>query len=313
VRLLVTGASGFIGRNLLGAVPPDWKVTATFHRSEGFPDFVAGRGLRHVSPVRVDLARDDPETLATRLGAEHDAAVFLAANGDPALSVGAPRMDLAANTLSVVALLERIRIGRLVFVSSGAVYDGTQGGVRPGVAVSPTLPYAISKLAAEHYVHSFVKSGRVGSAACVRFFGAYGPHEPERKIYTRLVRTFAQERKRTFAIRGDGRNLIDAMYVEDAVRGMLLVLGDLAPAGTSDVIDLASGAPMTIAALVREAAAAFGIEPDLSLTGSVPEYIQFHSIDRTMHERYAFRADVSLADGLRRLAAHLADPSGVPG
>src|SRR5205814_10129350 len=99
--------------------------------------------------------------------------------------------------------------------------------------------------------------------------------EPGRKIYTRLVRAFAEEKTRTFIIRGDGRNLIDAMYVDDAVRGFLMLLGAESDAGACETIDFASGTPLSIADLVRTAAATFGIDPEIRFTGEVPEYIEF--------------------------------------
>jgi nucleoside-diphosphate-sugar epimerase len=309
VRLLVTGASGFIGRNLVLATPRDWHVVATYHDAQDFPDFLAARGLAHVTPVRIDLAGAAPAEIAGCLGPEHDAAVFLAANGDPARSVHAPRFDLASNTLSLVAVLEAVRVDRLVYFSSGAVYDGVRGDVRPDVAVRPRLPYAISKLASEHYVRSFTHAGRVRSAVNVRFFGAFGPHEPERKVYMRLVRAFALEGHREFTVRGDGRNLIDAMYVDDTTRAIRMLLDDRAAQGC-DTLDLASGAPLSLEALVRAAAATFGIEPRIVFEGAVPEYIEFRSVDPTMHERYAFRPEVPLAEGLRRLAAHLGGAAG---
>ena len=43
----------------------------------------------------------------------------------------------------------------VVYASSGAVYDGLTGAVSPATPVSPLLPYAISKLAAEHYIRFF--------------------------------------------------------------------------------------------------------------------------------------------------------------
>jgi UDP-glucose 4-epimerase len=281
-------------------------VAATWNRDESFPRFLAAHGLAHVRPVRVDLASADPEPVARALGGDFDAAVVLAANGDPAVSVRRPAHDLVSNALSLVSLLEAARFGRVVFFSSGAVYDGLAGDVRPGAPVAPQLPYAISKLAAEHYLRTFVRAGRAGSAVAVRFFGAYGPWEPERKVYTKLVRAFAIDRRADFTVRGDGKNLIDAMYVDDAVAGIRALLEDASPPAPFEVVDFASGTPVTVEALVRTAAATFGIEPRIEFSGQVPEYIEFRSADPVMGERYGFTPRVPLPEGLRRLAAHLA-------
>src|SRR5438309_11020252 len=94
MRLLVTGASGFIGRNLLLAVPTGWPVLATYNRSVDFVDFVARQGLRHVEPLAVDLAHEGAGARIAALSREFDGCVFLAANGDPARSVEDPKRDL---------------------------------------------------------------------------------------------------------------------------------------------------------------------------------------------------------------------------
>ena len=306
MRLLVTGASGFIGRNLLLAVPTGWPVLATYNRSVDFVDFVARQGLRHVEPLAVDLAHEGAGARIAALSREFDGCVFLAANGDPARSVEDPKRDLAANTGTLVETLQHVRVQRFVYVSSGAVYDGLRGVVSPESAVCPSLPYAISKLASEHYVEHFVRQGRIGSGVNVRFFGAFGPYEPERKIYTRLVRRFAQERDPTFDVLGDGRNLIDAMYVDDAVRALLTILQGPEAAATTMALDLSGGRPVTILELVRAAAGIFGLEPQITCSGSVPEYIEFRSGDRTMTDHFGFAPALSLEDGLRQLAEHLA-------
>ncbi len=231
---------------------------------------------------------------------------MLAANSDPAVSVERPGFDLSANTLSVVNVLETFHLPKVIYFSSGAVYDGLSGPVDPESALAPTLPYAISKLASEHYLRYFQKTGRIGRLFNVRFFGAYGPFEPPRKIYGRLVRRFCVERDPRFTIRGDGRNLIDAMYVDDAVRAILALLNTAGEGGT---FDCASGAPLAIRELVERAAAVFGIEPDISYTGSVPEYIGFYSRDDTMRKVYGFVPEISLEEGLQRFAAFIRENS----
>ncbi len=309
MKLLITGASGFIGRNLLAGFPSEWDVVATWHRDESFPGFVREARPGNVKPWRADLAEAAEVTeLARRWGA-FDACVYLAANGDPARSVHAPAEDLRANAVALLNVVSACRFGHFVFFSSGAVYDGLNGAVGPATAVQPTLPYAISKWASERYVLHACKQGHIDVATIVRFFGAYGPHEAERKIYGRLVRQFAFERTPHFSIRGDGSNLIDAMYVDDTVRAVKAML---AAPGETRILDLASGTPLTLTQLVQAAARRFEIEPRIEYVGEVPEYIEFRSSDTTMQERFGFRPVIGLDEGLGRFRDWMAPSRAQP-
>ena len=301
MTLLVTGASGFLGKNLLLSLPKEADVTAVY-RSADFPRFLEASGLHHVRAVGADLSRAEGAEAVAAAGA-FEACVFLAANGDPALSVDRPAFDLASNCASLVNLLERCSFRTLVFLSSGAVYDGLRGPVSPESCPRPRLPYAVSKLAAESYLAHFHRQGRVERAAAVRFFGAYGPHEPARKVYSRLVRRFGIERGSRFTIHGDGTNLIDAMYVSDAARALRLILE--APPADRMVFDLYAGQPLTLTELVLRAASVFGAKPEIQYEGEVPEHIEFRSADRTMAERFGFTPAVDLESGLLRLRDHL--------
>lgn len=302
MKLLVTGASGFIGKNFLLSVPTDWEVKAVYNSSVDFQGFLEANALHHVQPVRIDLAAGNDPGAIRALGTHFDLCVFLAANGDPAFSTEHPATDLASNAMSVVRLLEDLAVGRFIFFSSGAVYDGLRGAVSPSSHPVPTLPYAISKLAAEQYLRFFQRRGQIAELTLVRFFGAYGPHEPPRKIYTRLVKRFAVDRNPRFVIKGDGNNFIDAMHVSDAVRAIRLLL---AKSSSTDTVDLYHGRPLTLTALVQEAAKTFAITPDILYEGRVPEYIEFLSCDRTMKEEFGFEPVVTLQEGLTGLHQHL--------
>ena len=309
--VLVTGASGFVGRNLVLSAPADWTVLAMYRNAADFPAFLARHGLARVEAVPCDLtSAEQVGALGRRVPAHVDVIVHLAANGDPAVSVTDPHGDLLAGPGTLVALLSRVTCDRLVYFSSGAVYSGLKGTVGPDVPVSPTLPYAIGKQAAEQYVRFFRKAERVReSATILRFFGAYGPHEPARKIYSRLVRWASTPGDEPFEVRGDGKNLIDAMYVDDTARGIHAVLA----AGAGDVIvDFASGTPLTIDELVETAAATFGKPARIRHTGSVPEYIEFSVSTERMERLFGFRPEIRLAEGLRRLRRHLEGEGRLP-
>jgi UDP-glucose 4-epimerase len=304
MRVVVTGASGFIGHNVLLRAPREWTIHAVYHATPGLEAFVKDHGLTNVTPVKCDLLSEaDVRSLARTIGGTPDAMLYLAANGDPAASAARPRWDLESNTVALVNTLEHCPADHVVYLSSGAVYDGLRGEVRPGTPVFPKLPYAISKLASEHYLQFFCEHRRtVASFVNVRFFGAYGPYEAERKITTKWLRALARG-EREFVIRGDGRNLIDFMYVDDAVDGLLTLIK---ARGERLTVDFASGAPVSINDIVTTMSAALGVKVAIRHEGTVPEYIEFRSADTTMRERFGFSPATAFADGLKRLSDFLA-------
>jgi nucleoside-diphosphate-sugar epimerase len=303
VRLVVTGASGFIGRNVLLRAPRDWVIHATYHSTTDLAAFVREHGLENVTPVRCNLLDEqDVRALAETIGGRPDAMLYLAANGDPAASAERVRWDLESNTVGFVTCLEHCPAGHVVYVSSGAVYDGASGEVTPATPVAPRLPYAISKLASEQYLRFFCEQrGTVGSYVNVRFFGAYGPYEAPRKITTRWLTAMAGG-QREFVVRGDGRNLIDFMYVDDAVDGFLALVK---ARGTRLTVDFASGTPVSVNDIVRTMASVLQADVTIRHEGQVAEYIEFRSADPTMREQFRVAPRVTFEDGLRRLAAFL--------
>jgi nucleoside-diphosphate-sugar epimerase len=302
MKVLVTGASGFIGRNVLLRAPRDWQIVAVSHRSTDLDVFVRQHQLASVRVIRCDLADAASVSRLAEGDGVFDACLYLAANGDPAKSADQPAWDLQLNTLALVTCLEKIRVGHVVYVSSGAVYDGLSGAVTPATPVAPRLPYAISKLASEQYVRAFAERTKtVGSFVNVRFFGAYGPYEPGRKITTRWIHGLMSG-QREFVIRGNGENLIDFMYVDDAVDGLLTLTST---AGYSGTLDFASGTPVSVNAVVETMARVLGASMAIRHEGHTEEYIQFRSADTTMRDRFGVVPGVTFEDGVRRLSDFL--------
>jgi UDP-glucose 4-epimerase len=306
MRVVLTGASGFLGRNLLLGVSPDWQVLAVYSQDASFPLFLEALRNRNVAGVRCDLARPDAvKALFDEHGREWDACLFLAAKVDIPWSVREPRLDLLAHTGPLLNVLEHLRAERCIFFCCGAVFDGWQGEAQPQQALAPTLPYAISKLACERYVHFYAERARtLGAYLNVRFFGAYGPYEAPHKIYTRLVQTFAFDRVASYTIYGDGQNVIDAMYVDDAVEAIRRMLtGE----HWNDTVNLAAGTPVTIETLVRDVASVLGMpEVRIEKTGVANESNQFWGSTRELREHYQFEPSVDLRSGIYRLRDHLA-------
>ena len=306
MRVLITGAAGFLGRNVLLAMPHDWQVVALHRPGQAtLPAFVAAHGLRHVQPVACDLADGAQVARAVDAAGRHfDCCLYLAANTSIPDSIQRPLDDLTMNVVGLLNTLENWTCEHLIFFSSGAVYLGRDGGVGPGQPLTPTLPYAIAKLAAEHYIGAYaVHRGSPARATILRFFGAFGPYEPSRKLYTRLVRRFAFERDPRYCVTGDGENYIDAMYVDDAMRALLAVIA--APPAGVHTVDLGVGGRESVNQVVRRAARVFGLEAQISHQGVSPEYIAFAPDPLPFAAQYGFVPIVSLEEGFRRLADHL--------
>ena len=303
MKLLLTGASGFIGHNVLLRAPRDWEIVAVYHRTPGLEQFVASQGLTNVRVERCDLREAaDVKALADRIG-RPDAMLYLAANGDPAASAERPRWDLDSNTAAFVTTLEHCPADHVVYLSSGAVYDGLTGAVTPATPVSPILPYAIAKLASEQYLRFFAERRQsVSSYLNVRFFGAYGPYEATRKITTKWLSAI-RDGQREFVVRGNGQNLIDFMYVDDAVDGFLALVK---AAGTRATVDFASGTPVSVNDVAYMMAKVANVDVSLRHEGAVAEYIEFRSADTTMRDTFGFAPRVSFESGLQRLQAFLA-------
>jgi len=302
MKLLLTGASGFIGHNVLLRAPRDWEIVAVYHRTPGLEQFVKAQGLDHVRVEQCDLLDAVAvRALAGRIG-RPDAMLYLAANGDPAASAERPRWDLDSNTAAFVTTLEECPSDHVVYVSSGAVYDGLTGAVTPATPVSPLLPYAISKLASEQYLRFFAERRQsIGSYVNARFFGAYGPYEAPRKITTKWLSAI-RDGQREFVIRGNGQNLIDFMYVDDAVDGFLALTR---AAGTRATVDFASGTPVSVNEIVQAMARVCGVEVSMRHEGTVAEYIEFRSADTTMRDTVGCVPRVSFEDGLQQLRTFL--------
>lgn len=305
MNLLLTGASGFVGKNLLLRAPAHWRITAVYCHDEEFPAFVARLNRPHMQAVQCDLT--DPGQVArlcARHGQDWDACLYLAAKVDIPWSVRAPKLDLQTNAGALLTLLERLRCDRLVYFSSGAIYDGHKGQVRPDTPCSPTLPYAISKQVSERYVEFFHRRAQsVGRFLIVRFFGAYGPYEPPHKIYTKLIRNFAIERRDAYTLYGSGKNLIDAMHVDDTVDAVTRMVDG---GYWNKTVNLAGGNPVSIEALVRSVATHLGVAgARVEKEGVAHEDNLFWGSVDEMREYWDFIPKVTLAEGIVRFRAFL--------
>lgn len=303
MKILLAGASGFIGRNFIKGAPPDWRIAGIYRSNPQFAQFA--EGFNNLSVLKCDLsdALQAKEKLSS-LPEYFDTGLFVWGNSDIGLSCREPLSDLRDNLESLINLVTNVKFGRFIFMSSGTVYMGQSGAVDETKFLAPSAPYGVSKLAGELYLRFFAeKTGRIKEYVIVRFFGAYGPMEPARKIFTNLIKRFYIEKRNDFTLGGDGKNLIDAMYIDDTVEALKrIILAEKA----NLTLDLCKGEPMALRDLVLRVAGIVGVKnAKINYAGESKENITFYASPEKAQKSFGFLANVGLEEGIIKLRDYL--------
>ena len=265
MRFLVTGGAGFLGSALAD------RLVRAGHTVRVLDDLSAGDPARldpAVAFTRGDVS-DVPKLWTLLQGV--DCVYHLAARVLVPESVLYPREYNTVNVGGTVAVMEAMRdagVKRVVFTSSGAVYGEQERQPVPEDArPDPASPYAVSKLAAEHYVRTIGALWGI-ETVILRVFNAYGPGQPLPPAHAPVIPQLLKQALGggSLVVFGDGRQSRDFAYVDDVVDG-------LAAAATAknvdrQIINLGSGADVSINALVDKIGRVTGLKVAPLLSGA---------------------------------------------
>jgi UDP-glucose 4-epimerase len=212
-RVLVTGASGFIGSALVAGLRAE-RADVFVADLVPFPD-------RSVPGIVGDLRA--PDVLAAALAFSPETIFHLAARTSVLQSVGDPQGVYEVNVDLTQRLLEgarKIGVESFVFASSNAVAGETDGAIiDETTTMRPLTPYGATKAAAEMLCSAYTES--YGLLACaVRFTNVYGHGMGGKDTFVvRLMRAAA--RQQPISIYGDGLQERDYLYVDDATSALM--------------------------------------------------------------------------------------------
>jgi len=227
MRYLVTGAAGFVGSQLAGA------LVAAGHDVAGvdcFTDYYdVGEKERNADGLdmrRVDLV-DEPLELAGVDGVFHLAGQPGARSFGEAFPLYVRRNVLATQRVFEACAAAGIRV---VFSSSSSVYgDAESYPTREEAQPRPLSPYGVTKLACEHLARAYAQSFSL-DVVVLRYFTVYGPRQRPDMFLRRVCERLLDGDE--FEIFGSGEQSRSFTYVDDVVDATCAAM-ERAPAGAT--------------------------------------------------------------------------------
>jgi UDP-glucuronate 4-epimerase len=313
MRILVTGAAGFIGSHLserLIARGDDVigldNFDAFYARADKERNLAALRASPRFSFVEGDLR--SVQDLGRAFASRPDAVVHLAALAGVRPSLADPARYAEVNVLGTVRLTEAARaagVRRLVFASSSSVYgrDSQPPFKESDVCLQPLSPYASTKRAGElglftaHHLYGL-------DVTCLRFFTVYGPRQrPDLAIhkFARLILA-----GRPIQLFGDGSTSRDYTWIDDIVDGVVASLDETGQQGRAPafrIYNLGGSRTTTLLRLVELISDALGKKPAIEWKPEQPGDMKRTLADLThVSAAIGYAPRVPIEEGIARFA-----------
>jgi len=298
---LVTGGAGFIGSHICE------RLLADGHRVRVLDDFSSGKEENlNALGGEVELIRGDIRDLAVVARAMEGVEVVFheAALGSVPRSVADPLTTHEVNitgTLNVLLAARDAGVRRVVYASSSSVYgESPTLPKREDMTPQPLSPYALSKLAGEHYI-GVCKHVYGLEAVSLRYFNIFGPRQDPESQYAAVIPKFITallEGNRP-VIYGDGHQSRDFTYVENVVEANLPAAEAEGVAGKP--FNVACGGRYTLLELLGKLKEIIGsdIEPlhEAARAGDVRDS---QAAIEAAQNALGYRVKVDFDEGLRR-------------
>jgi UDP-glucose 4-epimerase len=304
MHVLVTGGAGFIGSHLVDAlVARGDNVTVLDDLNTGFRENVAAQATLVVGSVA-------DENLVRDVVHDCNLVFHVAAHKAVLRSVERPLETDMANVHGTLTLLKAsldAGVQRFVYSSSSSVYGGADIVPTPETApLVPRSPYAVTKLAAEHYCRVFTELYGLETVA-LRYFNVYGPRQRPDATYAAVIPLFARALLQGVRpiVHGDGMQSRDFTYISDVVAANLC--GAAAPAeAAGGAYNIAAGATWTLLDILHSLGEELGVVPDPEFTEPRAGDVRRSMADATAARRdLGFECEVELDEGLQRTVAWL--------
>ena len=241
---LVTGGAGFIGSHIVAELlRRGERVRVLDNLSTGRRDKLAAAvGKGKVDFVKGDLTRpaDCAKACKGVTYVLHQAAIRSVPK-----SMDRPLPSNEANVTGTLNLLVAARaagVKRVVYASSSSAYGNCKVfPQREDMRPQPMSPYAVSKLAAEHYCIVWAKSFGLETVS-LRYFNVFGPRQDPESLYSAVIPKFMEQALKgvPLDVHWDGKQSRDFTHVSNVVRANLLAAKAPASKVSGEVFNIAN-------------------------------------------------------------------------
>lgn len=304
MRYIVTGGAGFIGSSLAD------RLVADDHDVVIIDDLSSGRReniehlLDHPGVTFVEGSITDLDLLLdVSVGA--DGIFHQAAIASVPRSVADPLETNEVNVTGTVNLLwaaKECGVPAVVAASTSAIYGNSPVFPKEeSMTPEPLSPYAVSKLAGEHYGRVFSDLYGIRTVF-LRYFNVYGPRQDPNSEYAAVIPKFITRllKGNPPIIYGDGEQTRDFIFVADVVRANIMAMESSA----SGVFNIAGGSRISLNQLASILSTVTGVNHrpvyDPPRVGDVRDSVAAISSAR---EAFGFSPAYTLDDGLRETVA----------
>lgn len=250
-RIIVTGAAGFIGSNLVDELLKQGaEVVGIDNLYSGNIEYL-NDAMKHEN---FEFHKGDIRDFNFLLKSFEDVDLIyhLAAFISISQSIKMPELcnDINVNgTLNVLNAARKKNVESLIYPSSASVYGNTPTLPKEEDMIrNPISPYGVSKLACEAYIQSYHYSYGL-KTIILRYFNIYGPRQIDSLESGVIAIWFGNIiRNEDLTINGDGKISRDYIYIKDVIRANLLAATQEVQ---GEIINIGSGTPISLTDLAN--------------------------------------------------------------
>lgn len=261
LKVLVTGAKGFIGRNLaLEFFKNNFCVLGIGHGKWDYEEYIIWGLSKWVNDdITIEAIRN--------LNVDFDLIIHCAGSGSVKDSIINPYLDFQKTPLGTIEVLEYIRLYnpkcKLIYPSSPAVVASTTDfKIREESFGMPVSPYGFNKKIAEDLCLSYHRNYGL-CIGIVRLFSVYGNGLKKQLLWDACNRIVGNEKK---LFKGTGKESRDFIHISDAA--MLIVRFNSLLKGFS-IINCGSGKLSTVKEVVQKLAQLLEVDDPIKFNGKI--------------------------------------------